>query len=67
VQRGPSQVIDVVDLDVCLDQPPGDVGVPAVCGPDQPSAVEGVLGVDVRIVSQRKVQQLQIASLVEMR
>ena len=51
----------MVDLDVGLDQPPGNVGVAAVGGPDQPGAVEGVLGVDVRTMSQGQVQQLQVA------
>ena len=61
VQCGPAQVIDVVDLDVGLDQPAGDVGVAAVGRPDQPGAIEGVLGVHVRAVLQCQVQQLQVA------
>jgi hypothetical protein len=51
VQRGPTQVIDVVDLDVGLCQAARDVGVTAVRRTDQPGAVERVLGVDVRAVS----------------
>ena len=43
MQGGPPQVVDVVDLDVGLNQPAGNVGVTAVGGPDQPSPVEGSL------------------------
>lgn len=60
VQSGPAQVVDVVDLDLGLDQPAGDVGVATVGGPDQPCAIEGVFGVQVGAVLQCQIQQLQI-------
>ena len=50
----------MVDLDACLDQPAGDVGVAAVGGPDQSCAIEGVFGVHIGAVLQCEVQQLQI-------
>ena len=43
-----------------LDEPAGDVGVAAVGRPDQPCAIEGVLGVHVCAVLQCQVQQLQV-------
>ena len=61
MQGGPAQVVDVVDLDLGLDQPTGDVGVAAVGCPDQPGAIEGVLGIHVGAVLQCEVQQLQVS------
>ena len=60
-QRGPVEVVDVVDGDVGLEQPADDLDVAAVGGADQPGAVEAVEALDVGPVLEGQSEQLEVA------
>ena len=67
VQRGPAQVVDVVDLDLGLDQPTGDVGVAAVGCPISPVPLKESLESTSAPCSRVRFSSSRYPSLVETR
>ena len=61
VEGGPAEVVDVVDVDVGLEQPPDDVGVSSFGGPDESCAVEAVQRSDVGAVVEGEFEEFEVA------